>query len=99
MISEGQLQLGNSTKGINGCIESLPLLPHLLFHQFNSADQAAVWDLISEVRTKLIERFRPDGFNVGFNDGLYAGQTVDHAHVHIIPRRASDVPDPRGGIR
>jgi diadenosine tetraphosphate (Ap4A) HIT family hydrolase len=68
-------------------------------YELSSADQAAVWDLVSEVRTKLIERFRPDGFNVGFNDGLYAGQTVDHAHVHIIPRRAGDVPDPRGGIR
>ena len=34
-----------------------------------------------------------------FNDGLAAGQTVSHAHVHIIPRRQGDVADPRGGIR
>jgi diadenosine tetraphosphate (Ap4A) HIT family hydrolase len=33
------------------------------------------------------------------NDGIAAGQTVEHAHVHIIPRRKGDVPDPRGGIR
>jgi hypothetical protein len=24
---------------------------------------------------------------------------IEHAHVHIIPRRNGDVPDPRGGIR
>lgn len=39
------------------------------------------------------------GWNVGWNDGAVAGQTVMHLHVHLIPRRAGDVPDPRGGIR
>lgn len=42
---------------------------------------------------------KPDGFNVGFNAGSAAGQTVDHLHIHVIPRFAGDVPDPRGGIR
>ena len=42
---------------------------------------------------------KPDGFTIGVNDGLAAGQTVDHAHIHVIPRRTGDVPDPRGGIR
>jgi hypothetical protein len=40
-----------------------------------------------------------DGFNVGMNSGASAGQTVSHCHIHLIPRRAGDVPDPRGGIR
>lgn len=40
-----------------------------------------------------------DGFNLGFNVGSAAGQTVDHCHFHIIPRRAGDVQDPTGGIR
>ena len=40
-----------------------------------------------------------DAFNIGVNDGLAAGQTVEHVHVHIIPRRNGHVPDPRGGIR
>ncbi len=39
------------------------------------------------------------GFNVGWNDGPAAGQTVMHLHVHVIPRRAGDVADPRGGVR
>ena len=40
-----------------------------------------------------------EGFNVGFNIAAVAGQTVEHAHLHLIPRRCCDVPDPRGGIR
>ena len=40
-----------------------------------------------------------EGVNVGFNSGEVAGQTVFHAHVHVIPRRPGDVEDPRGGVR
>jgi ATP adenylyltransferase len=39
------------------------------------------------------------GFNVGTNSGVAAGQTVFHAHIHLIPRRVGDTPDPRGGVR
>ena len=39
------------------------------------------------------------GFNVGSNSGESAGQTVSHAHIHLIPRRERDTPEPRGGIR
>ncbi len=41
----------------------------------------------------------PDGYNIGVNSGRAAGQTVMHLHVHVIPRFAGDVHDPRGGIR
>ena len=41
----------------------------------------------------------PDGYNVGFNAGAAAGQTVPHVHVHVIPRYAGDMGDPRGGVR
>lgn len=40
-----------------------------------------------------------DGFNVGFNYGHAAGQTVDWPHVHLIPRRNGDMEDPTGGVR
>jgi diadenosine tetraphosphate (Ap4A) HIT family hydrolase len=36
---------------------------------------------------------------VGVNVGRAAGQTVMHAHVHLIPRYGGDVSDPRGGVR
>ena len=62
-------------------------------------EQAALWQLAAEVRARLVEEFRPAGFNVGVNDGRAAGQTVMHAHIHIIPRYTRDVADPRGGVR
>lgn len=40
-----------------------------------------------------------DGWNMGVNIGRSSGQTVEHVHLHLIPRRLGDVADPRGGIR
>jgi diadenosine tetraphosphate (Ap4A) HIT family hydrolase len=42
---------------------------------------------------------RPEGYNYGINDSPAAGRTVEHLHVHVIPRYSGDVPNPRGGIR
>jgi diadenosine tetraphosphate (Ap4A) HIT family hydrolase len=67
--------------------------------ELSEEEQAAVWRLVAGVRSVLVMDLRPDGFNIGINDGRAAGQTVMHAHVHVIPRRAADVTDPRGGIR
>ncbi len=60
---------------------------------------ADVWRLVGEVRAALAGSHEVDGFSIGVNDGEAAGQTVGHAHVHIIPRRRGDVADPRGGVR
>ena len=46
-----------------------------------------------------VEAEKWDGFNVGQNVGKAAGQTVMYPHVHMIPRRNGDMPDPRGGVR
>ncbi len=39
------------------------------------------------------------GFNIGMNIGESAGQTVFHAHIHLIPRRDGDCDNPKGGVR
>mgnify|MGYP002630241702 CR=1 FL=1 len=66
-----------------------------------AAEQAALMSLVNEVKLILDQRLRPtpDGYNVGFNSGDAAGQTVPHVHIHVIPRYHGDVVDPRGGVR
>jgi diadenosine tetraphosphate (Ap4A) HIT family hydrolase len=55
--------------------------------------------LVKEAQLILAKDRSVQGFNIGINDGEVAGQTIPHVHMHIIPRRAGDHPDPRGGIR
>jgi len=62
-------------------------------------EQRAILDLVDEIRLALDRELRPDGYNVGFNAGVAAGQTVMHLHVHVIPRFGGDCDDPRGGVR
>ena len=60
---------------------------------------ADLWALLRRVRGMVPELLEAEAVNVGVNDGAAAGQTVGHAHVHLIPRRHGDVADPRGGVR
>jgi diadenosine tetraphosphate (Ap4A) HIT family hydrolase len=55
-------------------------------YELTADEQSAIWSLVAEVRKRLLTGLKPDGFNIGVNDGLAAGQTVEHAHVHVIPR-------------
>lgn len=68
-------------------------------YQLSAPDQAALWVLVGHVRETLQQQVAADGINIGINDGEAAGQTVEHAHIHVIPRRKGDVSDPRGGVR
>jgi len=62
-------------------------------------EQAALLALVREAKDFLDEHFHPEGYNIGVNVRAAAGQTVMHLHVHVIPRYAGDVKDPRGGVR
>ncbi|MFM8434335.1 MAG: HIT domain-containing protein, partial [Planctomycetia bacterium] len=71
------------------------------FFDCTADERAALMELVGEVKQRLDERLKPkpDGYNVGFNSGAAAGQTVPHVHVHVIPRYSGDMADPRGGVR
>lgn len=61
--------------------------------------QTALWQAVATVRDLLQQRHQPDAFNIGLNDGPAAGQTINHAHIHVMPRYRGDREDPRGGVR
>jgi diadenosine tetraphosphate (Ap4A) HIT family hydrolase len=62
------------------------------------------WNSVHKLAADLANKMQADdpavqGFNLGINDGRTAGQTIMHAHIHLIPRRSGDVSHPEGGIR
>jgi diadenosine tetraphosphate (Ap4A) HIT family hydrolase len=69
------------------------------FFEANEVEHLAFLQALQEAQQKLQQIYAPDGFNIGINDGLVAGQTVMHLHIHLIPRYLGDCVDPRGGVR
>jgi len=69
------------------------------FFLLGQDEQRDIWELTAEMQRQLVQQHRPDGFNIGVNVGEAAGQTVAHAHLHLVPRYGGDVGDPRGGVR
>lgn len=64
------------------------------------AELNAIHTMLAEQRRLIAaEDDTVTGFNMGVNAGSDAGQTIFHVHVHLIPRRAGDVEQPRGGVR
>lgn len=62
-------------------------------------EKVAIDDLVMQMKAILDEKYHPDAYNIGMNLGADAGQTVFHAHVHLIPRYFGDMRVPEGGVR
>jgi diadenosine tetraphosphate (Ap4A) HIT family hydrolase len=78
----------------------IPKRHAVTFFDLFDPERRAINQLLDVLRLEILKNDASiSGFNVGINIGDTAGQTIDHAHVHLIPRRQGDVPDPRGGVR
>lgn len=69
------------------------------FFETTPEERQAMLTLADEAKAMLELKFSPNGYNLGLNVGIVAGQTVPHVHLHLIPRYAGDVDQPRGGVR
>lgn len=77
----------------------IPHRPVVTWFEATREEWSAALDLLEVLKGALDDEFSPEGYNVGFNAGRAAGQTVFHAHLHLIPRFDGDVEDPVGGVR
>ena len=69
------------------------------FFETTMEERAELLECVDRARAAIEVELKPDGYNIGINDGAAAGQTVPHLHVHVIPRYRGDSADPRGGVR
>ncbi|MBU1007562.1 HIT family protein [Candidatus Dependentiae bacterium] len=79
------------------------IIPNRHFASFFDITNEELVEINSLIRQRkdqiLAEDPTVEGFNIGINIGETAGQSVFHLHVHLIPRRAGDLENPKGGIR
>ncbi len=70
------------------------------YFELNKEELTDCDNLLHQVRKEIIEIDNSvEGFNIGINCGMVAGQTIFHCHIHLIPRRQGDVNNPKGGVR
>ncbi|QXV56753.1 HIT family protein [Amycolatopsis sp. TNS106] len=82
-----------------GHVELVPKRHVESYFALTASEHAEVHTLIKRARDEIEQRFQPDGYTIGVNEGQAAGRTIDHLHIHLIPRYEGDVADPRGGVR
>ena len=78
------------------------IIPKRHFGDWFEATSEEMTELLlatNNCRKEIFKNETPDGFNIGINIGVPAGQTIPHLHVHVIPRYSGDMMDPRGGVR
>jgi ATP adenylyltransferase len=70
------------------------------YFDLTEQELAAANDLLRCLRSEILDADPlVRGFNVGANVGVASGKTISHCHIHLIPRRSGDVPEPLGGVR
>lgn len=81
------LDLGPATKG-----HALILPKNHFANLFEIPEEveAKAFVLAKKIATKMKKVFACDGVNIVQNNGIAAGQTVFHFHIHLIPRYEQD---------
>jgi histidine triad (HIT) family protein len=64
----------------------------------SDSEWKSTYQLLHEVKNYIDQKYKPDGYNVGWNCGHVGGQHIFHSHLHVIPRY-SDEPFAGKGIR
>ncbi len=85
------------------CLDHMLILPKRHcpdYFAMTLTERCDAHELIKALKNKILDHDPSvKGFNIGVNCGETAGQTLFHAHIHLIPRRENDTPNPRGGVR
>lgn len=78
----------------------IPIRHFASFFEITAEELLDIKSLLIQCKNSILAQDPSvEGFNIGINDGLVAGQSVFHLHIHLIPRRTGDIDHPKGGVR
>lgn len=76
----------------------VPFASRATVFDLTPAEWSATQELLLGAKEWIDENYRPAGYNVGWNNGPIAGQSIPQIHLHVIPR-FEDEPLAGQGIR
>lgn len=82
-----------------GHIEIVPKNHIVSFFNLNNNELIKIYDLLNKTKKIIDKKYKPDSYNIGINEGEAAGRTINHLHIHLIPRYKGDVKNSQGGVR
>lgn len=56
------------------------------FQELTKSEIIHISRLIQGLQKLIVDLFNNTGFNIGINEGLNSGASIDHLHFHIVPR-------------
>ena len=59
------------------------------FYDLDVQEQRVIWEMLRELRQRIVESLTVDGFDAGFVD-VPSGAEPAHTHVHLIPRATGE---------
>lgn len=93
-LEQAQIK-GNQLEGA-GLI--IPILHRETAFDLTLEEWNATYTLLQDVKKYLDEKYKPQGYNLGWNCGEIGGQHIFHSHFHVLPRY-EDEPLAGKGIR
>jgi thiamine-phosphate diphosphorylase len=69
-----------------GHLEVVPVKHYTKFDDIGSEEIKELFSLVQKSILLIKEVIKPDGINVGLNLGKAAGGSIEHIHIHIVPR-------------
>jgi ATP adenylyltransferase len=98
--SIGKLLVSRGTN-IAVCVNKFPYNPgHILlfplrhiidYRDFNNDEEVEMNQLLRKSLTILDSLYSPSGYNIGYNMGDFAGASIAHLHMHVIPRYQNEL--------
>ena len=56
------------------------------FYDLDVQEQRAIWYVVGEIRKRISQSLKVEGFDIGFEDGSPDDDALAHAVVHVVPR-------------
>ncbi|XP_022645976.1 nitrilase and fragile histidine triad fusion protein NitFhit-like isoform X2 [Varroa destructor] len=80
----------NKMPVLNGHVLVTPLRPALRLKDLTSVERMDLFELVKRVQAVVEQEYQADSTTINIQDGTLAGRSIDHLHVHILPRHIGD---------